>query len=145
MKLELNGAVCVLTGRMKSMTKAEATQRLRAAGARVTSSVSAKTDFVVVAEQWTNVHTSAKAMGLPVLSEAQLAALLDNQEIDVEAPGESADRSINELLGEVRSIMQGTPNTEMWHALIKVLDACQERDVHLLTEYIDGYIARWTQ
>lgn len=144
MKLELKGAVCVITGRMKSMTKAVASQRLMEAGARMATSVSGKTTFVVVAEQWTNDHTKAKAMGLPILSEQELEALLAGEAVEVDEVGEAGDRSVDELLGEVRSVMQGAPCSQMWHALVAMLDACRAEDVHVLTEYIDGYIARWT-
>lgn len=46
--IELEGAKVVLTGDFVSCTREEAIQRISAAGARVMSSVSSKTDYVIV-------------------------------------------------------------------------------------------------
>ncbi len=144
MKIELEGATCVITGRMITMTKAQAAARLETVGATLRTSVSAKTTFVVVTEMGTSAHTLAKAMGVPLLSEQEFAALLVHKSLEVAEPGEAGEKSVDTLLGEVRGVMQGVPSAEMWHALVGLLDECRAEDVHILTEYIDSYIARWT-
>ena len=73
----LNGKSLVLTGTLPDLTREEATERILAAGGRVTSSVSKKTDYVVVGEAAGSKLEKAERLGVPVLDEAGLLALLD--------------------------------------------------------------------
>uniref|UniRef100_A0A832A788 DNA ligase n=1 Tax=Desulfacinum infernum TaxID=35837 RepID=A0A832A788_9BACT len=63
------GKTVVLTGTLSSMTREEATERLRQAGARVSSSVSAKTDVLVVGEKPGSKLQKARALGVAVMDE----------------------------------------------------------------------------
>jgi DNA ligase (NAD+) len=72
----LAGKQFVLTGTLPNLTREEATVRIEAAGGRVTSAVSKKTDYVVVGENPGSKLARAEALGIPVLDEAGLLALL---------------------------------------------------------------------
>jgi DNA ligase (NAD+) len=72
----LEGKTFVLTGELPHLTRSEATERIRRAGGRVTSSVSKQTDYVVVGENPGSKRDRALALGLPILDEAGLLALL---------------------------------------------------------------------
>ncbi len=63
------GKTVVLTGTLSSMTREEATERLRKAGARVSSSVSGKTDVVVVGKNPGSKLQKARALGVAVMDE----------------------------------------------------------------------------
>ncbi|MDG6778026.1 NAD-dependent DNA ligase LigA [Thiomicrorhabdus sp. zzn3] len=66
-----NGKVVVLTGTLQQMGRSEAKQKLEALGAKVTGSVSAKTDFVIAGEKAGSKLTKAESLGVAVLDEAQ--------------------------------------------------------------------------
>ncbi|MGN6756485.1 MAG: NAD-dependent DNA ligase LigA [Thermomicrobiales bacterium] len=74
----LAGQTFVLTGRLESMSRGEATARLQALGATVTGTVTKKTDYVVVGEEAGSKAARAVALKRPVLNEQEFQALLDN-------------------------------------------------------------------
>jgi DNA ligase (NAD+) len=75
----LSGRTFVLTGTLPSLTREDATERIAGAGGRVTSSVSKKTDFVVAGESPGSKLEKAERLGVAVLDEAGLLALLDGR------------------------------------------------------------------
>jgi DNA ligase (NAD+) len=75
----LSGRSLVLTGTLPDLTREQATERIVAAGGRVTSSVSKKTDYVVAGDSPGSKLEKAERLGVPVLDEPGLLALLDGQ------------------------------------------------------------------
>ncbi len=65
------GKVVVLTGSLQQGSRTEAKQALEALGAKVTGSVSAKTDFVIAGEKAGSKRTKAEALGVRILSEEE--------------------------------------------------------------------------
>ena len=63
--------VVVLTGSLQQLTRADAKQKLETLGAKVTGSVSAKTDFVIAGEKAGSKLTKAEQLGISVLTEAE--------------------------------------------------------------------------
>ncbi|MGZ4129589.1 MAG: NAD-dependent DNA ligase LigA [Actinomycetota bacterium] len=66
----LEGKTIVLTGTMAGLTREQATELAQTAGARVSSSVSKKTDFVVAGESPGSKYDRAVALGIEILDEA---------------------------------------------------------------------------
>jgi DNA ligase (NAD+) len=72
----LAGRALVLTGTLPDLTREQATERILAAGGRVTSSVSRRTDYLVAGDAAGSKLEKAERLGVPVLDEAGLLALL---------------------------------------------------------------------
>lgn len=72
----LAGKTLVLTGTLPTLSRDEATQKILAAGGKVSGSVSGKTAWVVAGEDAGSKLAKAKSLGVPVIDEAALLALL---------------------------------------------------------------------
>ncbi|WP_335900880.1 NAD-dependent DNA ligase LigA [Shewanella algae] len=72
----LKGQTWVLTGTLSQMSRTDAKAQLEALGAKVSGSVSKKTDCVVAGEAAGSKLTKANELGVKVLDEAGLLALL---------------------------------------------------------------------
>ena len=73
----LGGKTFVLTGTLPNLTRDEAARRIRAAGGKVTGSVSKKTDYVVAGEKAGSKLDKARKLEVAVLDEAALLKLLE--------------------------------------------------------------------
>ncbi|ARU23493.1 NAD-dependent DNA ligase LigA [Ralstonia pseudosolanacearum] len=80
----LSGKTVVLTGTLPTLSRDEAKAMLEAAGAKVSGSVSKKTDYVVAGVEAGSKLARAQELGVRVLDEAGMLALLQNP------PGDSA-------------------------------------------------------
>jgi len=76
---DVKNATVVLTGTFNILKRAEATEALKALGATVTDSVSAKTHFLFCGLDAGSKLSRAKALGVPVHDEATLMALIGTQ------------------------------------------------------------------
>ena len=72
----LSGQIFVLTGTLPSLSREKAAALLEAVGVKVTGSVSKKTDYVVAGTDAGNKLEKARELGVPVLDEAGMLALL---------------------------------------------------------------------
>src|ERR1039457_5610326 len=72
----LKGLTFVLTGTLPNISREEATQLIETAGGKVSGSVSKKTSFVVAGEDPGSKIVKAQDLGVPVLDEEMLLALL---------------------------------------------------------------------
>ena len=75
--LPLAGQTFVLTGTLATLGRLEATDALKKLGAKVSSSVSKKTSYVVAGEKAGSKFEKAQALGVPVLTEDELLSLLE--------------------------------------------------------------------
>ena len=75
-RLPLAGKTYVLTGTLPTLSREQAKEMLEAAGAKVAGSVSKKTTAVIAGAEAVSKLEKAQGLGVPVLDEAALLALL---------------------------------------------------------------------
>ena len=73
------GLTFVLTGTLPTMSRDEAGARIKAAGGKVSGSVSAKTSFVVAGEAAGSKLTKAQSLGVPVIDEDTLMRMINEK------------------------------------------------------------------
>jgi DNA ligase (NAD+) len=73
----LAGVSVVITGTLSGFSRDEAGEAVRAAGGKVTSSVSKKTDFVVAGENAGSKYDKAVELGVPILDEGAFRVMLE--------------------------------------------------------------------
>jgi len=73
----LAGRTLVLTGTLPNLSREQATERITAAGGRVTGSVSKSTDYLVAGDSPGSKLQKAERLGVAVLDEEGLRAVLD--------------------------------------------------------------------
>ncbi len=73
----LDGLTFVITGTLPSLSRDEAKALIESAGGKCTGSVSKKTDYLLAGESAGSKLDKANALGIPVIDEAKLRAMLD--------------------------------------------------------------------
>jgi DNA ligase (NAD+) len=77
----LAGMKLVFTGTLPTLTRGQAKELVESHGGRVVGSVSKATDYVVAGEEAGSKLDEAERLGVPVLSEAELLALLRERDV----------------------------------------------------------------
>ena len=67
----------VLTGKLEHYTRSEFTKKLQALGAKVTGSVSRKTDYVIYGKDAGSKYNKAEQLGVPLLTEEEAIAQIE--------------------------------------------------------------------
>jgi DNA ligase (NAD+) len=76
---KLAGKTIVVTGTLESMTRQEAEQAIRQAGAKASSSVSKKTDFVLAGENAGSKLDKATKLGVRVIDEKEFTKMIEGR------------------------------------------------------------------
>jgi DNA ligase (NAD+) len=72
----LAGKIFVLTGTLPTLSREEATEKIEAAGGKVSGSVSKKTHYVLAGEEAGSKLEKARSLGVPVIDEAEFRKMV---------------------------------------------------------------------
>jgi DNA ligase (NAD+) len=75
----LAGKTVVLTGTLPTLSREQATEKIEAAGGKVSGSVSRKTHYVLAGEEAGSKLEKARSLGVPVLDEVEFLKLISGQ------------------------------------------------------------------
>ena len=75
----LAGKTFVVTGTLEHFTRQQAEQAIRQAGAKASSSVSKKTDFVLAGENPGSKLEKAKKLGIEIIDEKQFKKMVEDK------------------------------------------------------------------
>jgi len=73
----IRGKIFVLTGTLESMTRTEAKELLQRSGAKVTGTISSKTDYLVAGESAGSKLAKARKLGVDIIDEERFKAMVN--------------------------------------------------------------------
>jgi DNA ligase (NAD+) len=73
------GKTLVVTGTLRGFTRQEAQAAIEARGGRAANSVSKKTDYLLAGSEAGSKREKAERLGVPIITEEQFAAMLEDQ------------------------------------------------------------------
>ncbi len=142
---DLEDQQIALTGRFtRSRTYLKA--RLEALGATVSKSVSPRTTFLIRGKNPGQVaYQQACSLGITILSEEQLLDVLEGVEVTPdEHISQRGKESLDDLLGEARSLVAKPASHEVWEELVELFDQCRIEENEPLTTYIHAHTDAWS-
>ena len=77
----LAGLTFVITGTLPTLSREQATERIKDAGGKVSGSVSSKTDYLVCGEAAGSKLTRARELGVTIIDEEQLRQMLSEESV----------------------------------------------------------------
>ncbi len=89
----------------------------------------ASTDFLIVGKSAGSKYIKAKSLGVTILTEQEFLDYLNGGEL----PSQEVEvLPAQQLLGEVRSVLQHEPSSKVWHQLVDLVDRCDPENVAIL-------------
>jgi hypothetical protein len=141
----LKGKTVVVTGTLKSMGRAEAQRKLEAIGARVSKSVSNKTDILFAGRAVGSKYDQAEMRGIPILDESALLALLEGADIEslIQGEQEPAQEPPKDALEKFTSLDLQKPDPKTWEQITTLLDQCGVEVAAVAVDHLLGALAGW--
>ena len=151
------GKAWAVTGALDGMSRSDAHKALEARGARVVTSVSSKTDYLVSADydpseavNFSRKELEARKHSIPIFNDAQLQALLAGEALEVVeelAPEVAPIEEVGsrDALEAFRDLLYDEPNPSTWEQLCALVDQCSAADLPIVVDYLEGNLAAWPE
>jgi hypothetical protein len=134
-RVELGGAVVTLAGRLETMTRTEAQQQLRAAGARVAKSLVQDVTYLVAGRLPGPKLEQARLRRVPILTEADLVAALAGESVAL-AADEPKDSEGNDVFSKLSELLTRDVTHETWTELCEALDELPPEALSVATDMV---------
>ena len=122
----------------------EAHAAIKAAGGKISKSIGARTDVLVLGTNTWTQEQKAKSRGVPIITEQQLVHLLAGGNVNIERKAEKVgSASLEKLIGEARATLDGHPGQRMWEKLLALVDSCAPDELPALVDFLEPQVARW--
>lgn len=149
------GKTWAITGTLPDMTRAQAAAALKERGAKVSKSVSSRTDVLVSVgynpsqrKYFSSKELKARQNNVTIINEAQFAALLKGEPAHVvlaleSKPDDRIEVSTHDALASFREIVYDAPTLDTWEAIWRLVDQCPPEDLPLVIDYVEGHLEAW--
>lgn len=139
--IHVQGTHFFITGKLAGMDARQASAKIFALGGHVSATVLPQVQVVLVGRGASEKRIK-KAMGhgAIVLEGDAVDVLLRDGVLD---PGEESTASLDELIGEARSLLAGRESERVWHALVGLVDRCVDAQLDDFVNYLEPQLARW--
>ncbi len=143
-RLELKGALIAYGGRLNKVDWGYAERRIRERGGQTSDAISARLTCFVAGTQAQSKITRARARGVPIITEAQLATLLEDGVLEwEEAPAFEATTTFDESVAELRAIFNAAPTSSAWTRCLEIVEGCDPERLEDLITYAQSFITAW--
>lgn len=141
MKIEFHKKTFVLLGRLESMDKHQAWNKIQALGGYTSNTPRPSSDYIVLGPRPGKKLALVEQLNKPTLTEAQFLAAIAAAESGREAGQE--DMPLNDAVGELRDLLYDQPSAELWGQIQALLDACAPAQQALAVDYVRAHVAHW--
>lgn len=118
-------------------------RRILSAEGKTTTKVVLSTTLLIKGGGWSTQEDVANGRGIPVIDEEQGELLLKQGFIEIEVADEGT-HSLDELIGELRSALDGPPSSDTWNVIIDQIDRCSPEQLEPLVQYLTPILSAWT-
>ena len=140
MKIELEGQTVCVVGRLKGWTKGSIKAALEEVGGRLVGTPAEDGLILIGSNPAERKLTQARARACTFVEGDDVYTLLSEGVVEVEPP---PVRSLDDLLGEARSILAQGPTRDGFAKLVVLLDDCTIDHLADLTDYLHPQLGSW--
>ncbi len=144
-QLSIKDTTFVFTGKF-DLDRASLERKVTSLGGRVAKSVTTKIDVLVAGEKAGSKYNKAIQLNIPIIDSEQLNILLSGKPITMgkdPAEEEELKNSLQEIFGDIRSLLQRPPSHTNWQKILSFVQHCKEEDLETMCNYINAYMSHW--
>ena len=142
----IEGKLFCFAGRLSRRTLKMYQRLVNRQGGRYTGTLTKKVDVLVIGSNPGKKLDQAVKWGIWVVKEFDFEMYIDHG-LDITPPShqtrEENSLDTNALFGQLRAILDGSPDDSTWAQIIAVIDSTPSQELEVLTQYLLQHINRW--